>query len=54
VKSTAISARSNEIPARSNGRTRADFAAPHADPLADISNMRTIRDIYIGGNRLSR
>jgi imidazolonepropionase-like amidohydrolase len=54
VKSIAIPARSNEIPARSNGGTRADFAALHADPLADMSNMKTIRDVYIGGNRVSR
>jgi len=48
VKSIAIPAGSNEIPARSNGGTRADFAVLHADPLADISTMKTIRDVYIG------
>lgn len=32
----------------------ADFVVVDADPLADISNMRKISDVYIAGNRVAR
>jgi imidazolonepropionase-like amidohydrolase len=32
----------------------ADFLVLDADPLADIRNTRTIADVYVAGNRLSR
>jgi imidazolonepropionase-like amidohydrolase len=32
----------------------ADFIVLDADPLANISNMRKIHDVYIAGNRVAR
>jgi imidazolonepropionase-like amidohydrolase len=32
----------------------ADFVVLNADPLADISNVRKIEDVYIAGNRVER
>jgi imidazolonepropionase-like amidohydrolase len=32
----------------------ADFVVLDADPLADISNVRKIADVYVAGNRVSR
>ena len=32
----------------------ADFVALDADPLADISNVRKIASVWIGGNRIAR
>jgi imidazolonepropionase-like amidohydrolase len=32
----------------------ADFLVLGADPLADINNVRTLSDVYIAGNRVSR
>jgi imidazolonepropionase-like amidohydrolase len=32
----------------------ADFVVLNADPLADISNVRKIEDVYIAGNRVAR
>src|SRR5262249_6216731 len=33
---------------------RADFVALDADPLADISNIRKIHDVYVAGNKVAR
>jgi len=35
-------------------RKWADFVVLNADPLADISNVRKIEDVYIAGNRVER
>jgi len=32
----------------------ADFVVLNADPLANISNVRQIADVYIAGNRVAR
>jgi imidazolonepropionase-like amidohydrolase len=32
----------------------ADFVVLDADPLANISNVRQISDVYIAGNRVAR